>query len=370
MDEIKVRVGKASDAKSASSVNQRRLQRSTTLNRRFVKKPSPVPRIRSSASAASRALKTQQPSGRRILISKGQAVKIQPRKVEVAAESSETIQQTEKIVQRAEQQLVKQAQPKTQDKLINRATSNTVTLKGLSDIQAPKTTTAKATPKKKPEPIAPAKEHAIMRNTRARMMAKRGQVQETPKLTAQELKEQAIQRALQKVSTMSESEAESEQLPKRHFWQKKKTVAAMAMAVVALALFGYLVSINLPDISVRVAAMHSGIEKAYPSYVPSTYRLDGLVKEEDGRLTMSFKNDRDQSFNLVEEKTSWDSSAVLTNYVLKNWGADYTIVKGQGLTIYISGSKAAWVNGGVLYVITDDSNSLTANNLHDIAVSF
>ena len=83
----------------------------------------------------------------------------------------------------------------------------------------------------------------------------------------------------------------------------------------------------------------------------------------------SRKNDHDQRFNLVEEKTSWDSSAVLTNYVLKNWGQDYTIVKGQGLTIYISGSNAAWVNGGVLYVILDDGNALKASDLHGIAVS-
>ena len=136
-----------------------------------------------------------------------------------------------------------------------------------------------------------------------------------------------------------------------------------------MILLGYLVSVNLPDISVRVAAMHSGIEKAYPSYVPASYRLDGLVNENNGRITMSFKNDRDQKFTLMEEKSSWDSSAVLTNYVEKNWGASYSIAKGQGLTIYVSGSNAAWVNGGVFYVIEDESGSLSSSDLHDIAVS-
>ena len=84
---------------------------------------------------------------------------------------------------------------------------------------------------------------------------------------------------------------------------------------------------------------------------------------------MSFKNDRDQKFTLMEEKSSWDSSAVLTNYVSKNWGASYAIAKGQGLTIYVSGSNAAWVNGGVFYVITDETNTLSTSDLHDIAVS-
>ena len=97
--------------------------------------------------------------------------------------------------------------------------------------------------------------------------------------------------------------------------------------------------------------------------------MDGLVKEDAGRVTMNFKNDEGKKFVLMEEKSSWDSAAVLSNYVKKNWGNDYSIAKGQGLTIYVSGSNAAWVNGGVFYVITDDSGSLSAADLHDIAVS-
>ena len=55
MDGVKVRVNNASSAKSASAVNKRRLQSSATLNRRFVKKPTPAPRIKASAGAAARA---------------------------------------------------------------------------------------------------------------------------------------------------------------------------------------------------------------------------------------------------------------------------------------------------------------------------
>ena len=141
------------------------------------------------------------------------------------------------------------------------------------------------------------------------------------------------------------------------------------MAVISLALLGYLVHLNLPDISVRVTAMQTGIERIYPSYVPTNYRLDGLVKEDAGRVTMTFKNDEGKKFTLMEEKSNWDSAAVLSNYVKKNWGNDYSIAKGQGLTIYVSDANAAWVNGGVFYVITDESGSLSASDLHDIAVS-
>ena len=319
---------RASSAKNASSVNQRRTQKSTTLNRKFVKKVAPRPRINASAAAASRTLKGQGQQG--VLIRRTQQVRLQPQP-----------QQT--IVQQAVE-----TQTQAQQKFAQRAAAHSVSLK---DIEA----------------IQPAQDAPIVKIAKARMAARKAAAPQP--LTAQELKERAIQQALRKVSTMDADEEYSEAFKKKHFWQKKKFALAASMAVVSLALLGYLVSVNMPNISVRVAAMHSGIEKAYPSYVPSSYRLDGLVKEENGRITMGFKDDNGKKFTLMEEKSSWDSSAVLSNYVIKNWGASYSVAKGQGLTIYVSGSNAAWVNGGVFYVILDGDNALSSSDLHDIAVS-
>lgn len=359
MDGIKVKVNNASSAKNASAVNKRRLQSSTTLNRKFVKKPTPAPRIKASAGAASRTLKAQ--NQKRVLISKGQAVRLKPvakqqaQQQQQQAQQDAVAQQTEKVVQQATKQLSEQEQ--MQNKIASRASSNTISLKDLASVKAVDD-----------EQIQPAQDTKLAKVAKARMAARKAAAPQA--LTAQELKERAIQQALRKVSTMNQdAEDTGIKSAKQHFWKKKNFKIVASMAVVTLAILGYLVSVNLPDISVRVAAMHTGIEKAYPSYLPASYRLDGLVKEENGRITMSFKNDRDQKFTLMEEKSSWDSSAVLTNYVAKNWGVSYAIAKGQGLTIYVSGSNAAWVNGGVFYVITDDTNTLTASDLHDIAVS-
>lgn len=356
MDGIKVKVNNASSAKNASAVNKRRLQSSTTLNRRFVKKPTPAPRIKASAGAASRTLKAQ--SQKKVLISKGQGVRLKPvakqaQQTQQQAQKATVAQQTEKVVQKAAKQLSEQ---QIQSKIASRASTNTISLKDLASVKAIDD-----------EQIAPAQDTKLAKVAKARMAARKAAAPQA--LSAQELKERAIQQALRKVSTMNESTEESTKAKRQHFWKRKNFKIVAAMSVVTIAILGYLVSVNLPDISVRVAAMHTGIEKAYPSYVPANYRLDGLVKEENGRITMSFKNDRDQKFTLMEEKSSWDSSAVLTNYVSKNWGASYSIAKGQGLTIYVSGSNAAWVNGGVFYVITDDTNTLSSSDLHDIAVS-
>jgi len=319
-------------AKNASALNRSRVQRSTTLNRRFVKKPTVNhPQIRAAAGAASRTLKSQKTT-RRVLVSKTNKVQLKP--------------------------LVKPAndEKSVQKRVENRTTAHMVSLKDLAQIKAVDD-----------DPIEPAVDTKVARIAKARLAARKAP--EPKQLSAQELKERAIQQALRRVSTM-EDVSDVRMLKKsKKFWQKKKVAVAAVVAVLSLVVLGYLVSVNLPDISVRVAAIHSGIEKSYPSYVPANYRLDGLAKEEQGRITMAFKNDQGQRFSLVEEKSSWDSAAVLSNYVSEKWGDDYSVAKDQGLTIYISGSSAAWVNGGVFYLIVDESDALNSSDLHDIAVS-
>ena len=85
---------------------------------------------------------------------------------------------------------------------------------------------------------------------------------------------------------------------------------------------------------------------------------------------MTFTNSAiDSSFTLTEEKSSWDTNALLSNFVKEEYGENYTVIREQGLTIYISGSDAAWVNGGIVYKIDTTSGSLTNKQIRSIAVS-
>lgn len=371
MDGVK-KVTKSTTAHHTSAMNHSRVQKSSTLNRKFVKKPVAAQkvRIRTAASAASQTLR-QQGQQQRTLLQKQNTVKLQPsqkiiqqqaqQKKQVAVRQAGDVKQVRQTQQVAAQQArqaqqiaAKQAAPK---QTVKQADARVMHRRQIVDT-----------------PDIPAQKHQVVEKTKARMAARKG-AQQPQHLSAQELKERAIQQALRKVDkidgdkTMAAQFVDDSEQKKLHFWQRKGFAIAAGMAVISLALLGYLIQLNLPDISVRVTAMQTGIEKIYPSYVPSNYRLDGLVKEDAGRVTMNFKNDQDKKFTLMEEKSSWDSAAVYANYVKKNWGADYSIAKGQGLTIYVSGSNAAWVNGGVFYVITDDTGTLTSSDLHDIAVS-
>ena len=319
-------------AKNASALNRSRAQRSTTLNRRFVKKPTVNhPQIRAAAGAASRTLKNQK-TKQQTLVPKTNKVQLKP--------------------------LAKQAndEKSVQQRVESRTSAHMVSLKDLAQVKVVDN-----------DPIEPAQDTKVAKVAKARLAARKAPAPQ--QLSAQELKERAIQQALRRVSTMEDVSDVRTLKKTKHVWQKKKVAVAAVVAVLSLVVLGYLVSVNLPDISVRVAAIHSGIEKSYPSYVPANYRLDGLAKEEQGRITMAFKNDQGQRFSLIEEKSSWDSAAVLTNYVYEKWGDDYSVAKDQGLTIYISGSSAAWVNGGVFYLIIDESDALNSSDLHDIAIS-
>jgi len=376
MDGIK-KVTKGTTTMHSSAVDHRRVQKSSTLNRKFVRKPVARPKITAAAGAASRSLKRQNQQ-RQPLIEKRNSVKLQPlssgatatKMVGQSGAERVAVRQTSSLT--SSKQGVRQQVTQKQTITVKQASTKQVAVKQVAQAQRANVATRK-------QIIADTEDLPVQKNqvaeaAKARMAARRAAA-EPEHLSAQELKERAIQQALRKVDRMDGDKNMSAQFvgesrsQKTHFWQRRGFAIAAGMAVVSLALLGYLVSLNLPDISVRVTAMQTGIERIYPSYVPNNYRLDGLVKEQDGRVTMNFKNDEDKKFIMMEEKSNWDSAAVLSNYVKKNWGNDYSIAKGQGLTIYVSGSNAAWTNGGVFYVISDESGTLSSTDLHDIAVS-
>lgn len=360
-----------STANHASSVDHRRVQKSSTLNRKFVKRPTAKPKINNTMAVSSKSLRRQ--GYNRTILQKGGSVKLQPiqkstaqQKATQGGEQQVKVEGIEKVaVRRAGVRQQAQGQVVQQQNMVQvkrQAAARKVVQKRSGDIYVKNAQAAAANQR------VAAKKIAIHQGGGAK------------RLTAQQMKDRAIQQALSRMNKIDQAQkAGSKQSMQIQFneskekqggfFKSKKFAIAASMAVITLAVLGYLVYLNMPDLSARVAAMQAGIEKSYPSYVPATYRLDGLVKEDNGRITMNFKNDSDEKFTLQEEKSSWDSAAVLANYVKKNWGSDYSIAKGQGLTIYISGSNAAWVNGGVLYIITDTGGHLNSSDLHDIAVS-
>ena len=189
-----------------------------------------------------------------------------------------------------------------------------------------------------------------------------------PKLSSKEIKEREIAKAIRQASKMPETSAGRAR--KRTFfgelgWQR--VVLAVGCAATAVFAIAYFVNLTSTDMSIKVAAMQSGIEATYPSYVPRGYTASDVTSS-NGKVIINFKNG-DDSFGLTEESTTWDSDALLSNYVKQVYGDDYTVVREQGLTLFMGGNWEAWINGGVLYKLTVTHGSLTKKQMKSIAVS-
>jgi len=186
-------------------------------------------------------------------------------------------------------------------------------------------------------------------------------------MTAMEMKERAIQQAFEREREANLKSIEPKKKARGGLFRNRKFVSMASMCAAAVLLGGYLTYINMPNISIRVAAMRAGIEASHPSYRPQGYSLNGLVAFRNGGVEMEFANGDGESFRLTQRRSSWDSAALLANFVRPNWGAGYTIAREQGMTIYLNNSDAAWVSGGVLYVIEGDG--ITNEQARNIATS-
>ena len=189
-----------------------------------------------------------------------------------------------------------------------------------------------------------------------------------PSISAKEIKEREIKKAIAsaKSTKIEQKEVKMKQGLRFGFGRIVLALSCAALTTFAIA---YFVNLNMPDLSLRVAAIQTGIEASYPSYIPRGYSTSS-ISSEDGKVVLDFHNSAEnKSFTIIEEVSSWDSNALLANYVKTEFGENYSTVREQGLTIYVSGSNAAWVNGGILYKIDASSDVLSNKQIRSIAVS-
>ncbi len=174
--------------------------------------------------------------------------------------------------------------------------------------------------------------------------------------------------AVKPVASIKTKTAASSKTLAKHNKGARVFFAFLCSSAVVAALF-FVVQSNMPDISIKVAAMQTGIQATYPSYVPRDYRLSGVYTAQDNSVAMDFLGPNQAKFTLTEEKLPWDSTALSNRFVKPKWGEDFTTIKEQGITIYISGSNAAWVNAGIVYKITNFHGELTKKQIKNIVTS-
>jgi hypothetical protein len=176
------------------------------------------------------------------------------------------------------------------------------------------------------------------------------------------IKQQAVSEALARAPSHTAAR------PVKTRRRAPRAFSLVSATLALLLLAGYFTYINLPSLSVRVAAAQAGINANYPAYRPDGYRLAGVTYSK-GAVSMKFAaNAGPQNFTITQQQTAWDSTAVKENYVKPNWGDDVIPYAEHGLTIYAHDGNAVWVNGGILYTISGDA-PLSSSQVRGIATN-
>jgi hypothetical protein len=188
-------------------------------------------------------------------------------------------------------------------------------------------------------------------------------VRQAPK-PSQVIKQEAIAQALHTAPSHSSGNKQI-----KHTGKRSRFFSVASASLALLLLGGYFTYLNMPSLSVRVAAAQAGVNATYPEYRPDGYSLRGPVAYNEGQVSMKFaSNGGPQNFSITQTKSNWDSSALEEKYVNEASNGGYVPFIENGLKIYVFDTNAAWVNGGVLYKLTGDA-PLSNDQIRRIATS-
>ena len=140
---------------------------------------------------------------------------------------------------------------------------------------------------------------------------------------------------------------------KRFF--RAPTLITAALAFVILG--GYFTYINIPTISIRIAANQAGINAHVPS-TPNGYSIDGPVAHASGQIRINYRsNGGADGFSITQQESSW-VNADIVRYLLPSH-EDHRMLDVNGMTIYRFGNNAIWIKDNILFTV--NGNDLTSD---------
>jgi hypothetical protein len=150
--------------------------------------------------------------------------------------------------------------------------------------------------------------------------------------------------------------------------KKQKLVGLFASAAIVVGLGAYVFYLAVPDLAIRIAASQAGIDVSYPTTIMPGFVMSDVSSNQEGEVVITY-TDRVQSYTITQRRSSWDSDALLNNFIIPTWGGTYSVVREKGLTIFIADGRAAWVSGGVQFIIDATDVGLSNDQLRSIALS-
>ena len=212
------------------------------------------------------------------------------------------------------------------------------------------------------EKIAPFEEHPLVKKANEELRAKKAQKQ---KISNQEVKAFAISQAIEKSRQESKKAKKSKQ---KGFFANKKFLSFSLSFAVAIFGVGYLTYTNLPEISSWISEIQSGMTVETPSYIADGYSPKGLAYFDGKNVNFEYKKNN-SNYKIQQTQSDWDSSALLQTYVNQKWSEEYSTTYSNGLTIYSNHrGESVWVNNGKLYKV-EASDKISDDEIRKIATS-
>jgi hypothetical protein len=187
---------------------------------------------------------------------------------------------------------------------------------------------------------------------------------------------QQLERLLDEALTRANSHKRSRpgQAPSHSLWSKilmaPRWLSIGTTLVVAGLLFGFIAINKIPQVAVRVASAKAHTSAGLPSYIPSGFSYASPVNYTNGNVNIKFKaNDgSNREFTLSQASSKMSSKSLEDKVIPANTQVQTSVVNGTTVYIYGQNNDAAWVNNGTQYTIKD-SAKLNSDQLLKIANS-
>jgi hypothetical protein len=136
----------------------------------------------------------------------------------------------------------------------------------------------------------------------------------------------------------------------------KAPVIILGLVILALAVFVILWK-NVPAVAMKVAAMRSHVDATTPGYAPTGFSYAAPVTYKDNAVTLNYQlaADKTKSFQIVQQKSDWDSTTLASNALQGKERVQTSEVNGTTVYVYGSANDAVWVNHGIRYTLKDNA---------------
>ena len=147
-----------------------------------------------------------------------------------------------------------------------------------------------------------------------------------------------------------------------------KWLSIGATSVAFALLVGFFAWQNIPQVSIRLANARAHVSASVPAYTPMGYGVTGPIKADSNQVTINYKaaSQNKGGYAITQQASNWDSSSVAANAVPSGTQVQSSQVNGTTVYIYGQSNDATWVNHGVLFNLQDKAN-LSSDQILKIA---